>query len=253
MLHTMANRYQTTHCHRTSYQWDYATEPMHGPCSNAAQKHNIQTAPIAFHQSDPNPLFTSMQSHYECTVMHMVHQWAPIINACEPNRITDDRRWMYTNWQTPQIHAPSSTVCMTGLTDDVNHIERRNRQREKQVLFGKLTPGYRRYIQLVPIEQREPDNAFHPTTPTTDGRVQGRREWTRCLKQWRRCLHNWDDSSMTHAASTPDIHHTGTCDSDETVHCCNDSVGVTVPSWASVMSECDATEQLDELSDVWSI
>jgi hypothetical protein len=64
-------------------------------------------------------------------------------------------------------------------------------QRHKQILFGKVTPGYRRYIAAVPKYMRHEDNHFHPQTPRAEVRCS-KRHWDLLMQIWRRQLHLWD-------------------------------------------------------------
>lgn len=62
---------------------------------------------------------------------------------------------------------------------------RRQIMRHRQIIIGKATPEYKRYILTVPKNQRE---IQHPMTP--DMRVSKRR-FDRDLRAWRVQLHNW--------------------------------------------------------------
>jgi hypothetical protein len=64
-------------------------------------------------------------------------------------------------------------------------------QRRKQILFGKVTPGYHRYLHTVPPFMRHEDNDFHPVTPRADTRCS-KRHWDLLMQIWRRQLHLWD-------------------------------------------------------------
>lgn len=62
-------------------------------------------------------------------------------------------------------------------------------QRQKQVDLGKRTPGYRRYLSMVPKDQRTRE---HPRTPNIR-RKCSKRSWDGIVRRWRRALHEFDD------------------------------------------------------------
>jgi len=61
-------------------------------------------------------------------------------------------------------------------------------RRQKQINFGKETPGYRRYCELVLRESR---SAAHPQTPNKELKYS-RRSWDMQVRLWRRALHVYD-------------------------------------------------------------
>uniref|UniRef100_A0A8D1C7V2 Histone RNA hairpin-binding protein n=1 Tax=Sus scrofa TaxID=9823 RepID=A0A8D1C7V2_PIG len=62
-------------------------------------------------------------------------------------------------------------------------------RRQKQIDYGKRTPGYQSFLQQVPKAQRLP--GLHPQTPNKNRRYS-RRSWDAQIRQWRRALHSWD-------------------------------------------------------------
>lgn len=76
---------------------------------------------------------------------------------------------------------------------------RREVARMRQIMIGKARPEYRRYIQEVPLDQRNPT---HPSTPNPKDRVS-KRQFDRALGDWRRRLHEFD-SEMGYIAHEGD-------------------------------------------------
>jgi len=84
-----------------------------------------------------------------------------------------------------------------GTADDPEEAHR-TVQRRKQLLFGKVTTGYRRYVEHVPPFMRHRGNAFHPATPRADVKCSKRR-WDLLMQIWRRELHLWDEDQFNDA------------------------------------------------------
>jgi len=61
----------------------------------------------------------------------------------------------------------------------------------KQVQLGYNTPGYQRYITLIPKEERR---KHHPRTPDCTKNI-GKREFDSRVRNWRRALHAYDPDS----------------------------------------------------------
>lgn len=71
---------------------------------------------------------------------------------------------------------------------------RRLEQRQKQIDFGKNTPGYAAYIKAVPRKERLHDDDRHPTTPKKHQECS-KRSFDGQIKKWRRLLHVWDPNA----------------------------------------------------------
>jgi len=76
---------------------------------------------------------------------------------------------------------------------------RREAARMRQIMIGKARPEYRRYIQEVALDQRDP---AQPSTPNPKDRVS-KRQFDRALGDWRRRLHEFD-SEMGYSAAEGD-------------------------------------------------
>lgn len=65
---------------------------------------------------------------------------------------------------------------------------RREAARRRQIMIGKARPEYRRYLDEVPLEERDESQ---PSTPDPRARVS-KRQFDRALGDWRRRLHEYD-------------------------------------------------------------
>ena len=61
--------------------------------------------------------------------------------------------------------------------------------REKQLEYGKQTPGYQNYLATVPKNKRKIGD---PKTPNKF-QVCSKRSWDGQVRKWRRDLHAWDE------------------------------------------------------------
>lgn len=64
-------------------------------------------------------------------------------------------------------------------------------RREKNILYGKNTNAYERYIQVIPRQRRDKSS---PRTPVKEMRYS-RRQWDGLIKHWKLRLHNWDSNA----------------------------------------------------------
>ena len=71
--------------------------------------------------------------------------------------------------------------------------------RMKQVNYGKLTEGYKNYIEYVPYKQRQRGD---PRTPDVY-QICSKRSWDGQIKKWRRTLHAFDE--ITSPEDLPEI------------------------------------------------
>lgn len=88
---------------------------------------------------------------------------------------------------TPPPQTAGDSVESSGTERDAHRIQ----QRQKQILFGKVTDGYRQYVRCVPHKLRDSNNTRHPVTPRIDQLVS-KRTWDNLVGAWRRALHEWD-------------------------------------------------------------
>ena len=65
-------------------------------------------------------------------------------------------------------------------------------QREKQIIYGKVTDGYQNYKSIVPKNMR---HIRDPATPQKDY-PYSKRCWDGLVRSWRRRLHEWDEPSV---------------------------------------------------------
>ena len=70
---------------------------------------------------------------------------------------------------------------------------KRLEQRRKQIALGKATPGYQRYLRLVPKARRRFDGKvpLDPMTPRVHQKCS-KRSWDGQVRKWRRLLHQYD-------------------------------------------------------------
>ncbi|KAL4684374.1 hypothetical protein H8959_022068 [Pygathrix nigripes] len=66
-------------------------------------------------------------------------------------------------------------------------------QWQKQIDYGKCTPGYQCFLHQVLKALRQP--GLHPETPNKNGRFS-HHSWDTHIRQWRRALHSWDPPSQ---------------------------------------------------------
>jgi len=64
--------------------------------------------------------------------------------------------------------------------------EKRTVQRMEQIEKAKKEEEYQRYITEVPVDQREPENPAHPTTPRWEEVSRGK--WSQQFRHWRSSL-----------------------------------------------------------------
>ena len=66
-------------------------------------------------------------------------------------------------------------------------------QRQKQIMFGKDSPGYVNYLKLVPKNRRDrSDPEKHPRTPNPRKKMS-KRAFDGIVRAWRRRLHQFDE------------------------------------------------------------
>ena len=96
----------------------------------------------------------------------------------------------------------ASSAAKPSVASDPNEIEtddHRLIQRQKQIDFGKKTPGYARYLSLVPRCKRDA-SLGHPVTPDLKMKIS-KRNWDKVVRNWRRALHKYDDPDDREATS----------------------------------------------------
>jgi len=79
--------------------------------------------------------------------------------------------------------------------------ERRIAQRQKQLDIGKNTPGYARYLEAVPKNQRKKGD---PKTPNKY-QVCSKRSWDGQVRKWRRQLHVYDPPGLADSTADQDL------------------------------------------------
>lgn len=77
---------------------------------------------------------------------------------------------------------------------------RRLAARQKQIDIGVNTPGYLRFMELVPADKRTKD---HPRIPDIN-QVCSKRSWDGQVRKWRRMLHDYDPESAGKALTLDD-------------------------------------------------
>ncbi|KAG5500262.1 hypothetical protein JIQ42_04597 [Leishmania sp. Namibia] len=97
---------------------------------------------------------------------------------------------LYLNY--PAVPVPDSMIN----SGDTDERRRRLEQRRKQIIYGKETEGYLKYLSLIsrPCD-REYRNPLHAITPRPEYDCS-KRQFDRVLNAWRRQLHQWDDYDM---------------------------------------------------------
>jgi hypothetical protein len=102
--------------------------------------------------------------------------------------------WAVDNWvarrfeASPQTPEWTETECVPLDNNEAGTMEewaRRFSQREKQLLVGKGTRGYRRFLRMIPKQMRKPGD---PQTPRVAEQCS-KRAFDGRLKQWRILLH----------------------------------------------------------------
>jgi hypothetical protein len=101
---------------------------------------------------------------------------------------------------TPAVGVPSMPWYCEGEAPDAPSMddetdEHRLQQRTKQIMFGKVTAGYRNYVMTVPRNLRAKDDDRFPVTPRITRKVS-KRSWDAYVSVWRRALHEWDTKPL---------------------------------------------------------
>ncbi|KAL0211010.1 hypothetical protein P9112_009308 [Eukaryota sp. TZLM1-RC] len=90
--------------------------------------------------------------------------------------------------QTPSPHRNNAQHNTPSSNVESDRIKIKWRQR--QIQYGKSTPGYARYLQEVPKHLRQP---HHPKTPPLDLKIS-KKKWGYMCSMWRRALHTYDSA-----------------------------------------------------------
>lgn len=73
--------------------------------------------------------------------------------------------------------------------------------RQRQIDIGKNTPGFKRFCELVPVDQRTKE---HPRVPNIH-QVCSKRSWDGQVKKWRRQLHAYDPPEIAGEKKSGDM------------------------------------------------
>ncbi|ELP92786.1 hypothetical protein EIN_372080 [Entamoeba invadens IP1] len=80
-------------------------------------------------------------------------------------------------------------VPRTSHSPEIVDEDKREKARDKQISFGKMTTEYVNYINIIPKNKRR---ITDPETPNV-GMKASKRRWDQVVRRWRRALHAFDD------------------------------------------------------------
>ena len=90
--------------------------------------------------------------------------------------------------------------------------------RQKQIDFGKNTPGYARYLASVPKGSRRRGD---PWTPNKH-QVCSKRSWDGQVRKWRRALHKYDPEGTVEGDEDVNMENKENIEVDTIGECDND-------------------------------